>query len=297
LRILFITFLISLFFSGVNAFAGDILVLQSMRVKPFDDALAGFRSTCNGASRLIMVADTEGTDFVRMAQKERPELILAIGAEALNKVVNVSGIPVIYLMVLNPEKITGGGKNFVGVNMNIPPDKYLSLMEKLNLHRLKIGVFYDPAKSGNFMRTIRQTAGSRGIEITAREVRHSKEVPELLSEMKGSFDLFWMLPDTTVVTPETVEFLFLFSRQNRIPIISFAGKYLETGALASLEIDGFDLGKQAGEMATRILGGTAVSDIPKADARKAIMKVNRKIAAKLGVNLSSLDASTLQPIH
>jgi putative tryptophan/tyrosine transport system substrate-binding protein len=294
LRILFITYIISLFFSAVNAFAGDILVLQSMRVKPFDDALAGFRSTCGGASRIVMVENGEETDIVRMTQKERPELILAIGAEALNRVKKIRGIPVIYLMVLNPDKITGEGKNFVGVNMYIPPDRYLSLMEKLNLHRLKIGVFYDPAKSGNFMRNIRQTAGSRGMDITAREVRHSKEVPELLSELKGSFDLFWMLPDTTVVTPETVEILALFSQQNGVPIISFSGKYLESGALASLDIDGFDQGRQAGEMANRILGGTAVSDIPNADARKAILKVNRKIAAKLGINLKALDTDTIR---
>jgi putative ABC transport system substrate-binding protein len=241
-----------------------------------------------------MVADAEGTDFVKLAQKERPELILAIGSESLNKVKRIKDIPVIYLMVLHPDKITGGGKNFVGVNMNIPPEKYLALMEKLNLHRFKIGIFYDPAKSGNFVRNIRQTAGSRGMEITAREVRHPNEVKELLSKMKGSFDLFWMLPDTTVVTPETVESLFLFSQQNSIPIISFAGKYVETGALASLDIDGFDLGIQAGEMANRILGGTAVSDIANTDARKAIMRVNRKIAVKMGINLTSLDPSTIQ---
>jgi putative ABC transport system substrate-binding protein len=294
LRILFITFIISLFFSAVDAFAGDILVLQSMRVKPFDDALAGFTSVCSGTSRLVMVADSEGTDFVRMANEERPDIILAIGSEALNRVKNIKGIPVIYLMVLHPDKFTGGGKNFVGINMNIPPEKYLTLMEKLNLHRLKIGVFYDPAKSGNFISSIRQTAESRGMEITAREVSHPKDVQELLSEMKGSFDLFWMLPDTTVVTPETVESLFLFSRQNSIPIITFAGKYVDTGALASLDIDGFDLGKQAGEMANRILGGTAVSDIANTDARKAIMKVNRRLAAQMGINLNALDTSTIR---
>jgi len=294
LRTLFITLLISLFFSAVNAFAGDILVLQSMRVKPFDDALAGFRSVCSGAARIVMVADTEGTDFVKLAEKERPEIILAIGSEALSKVKKIKDIPIIYLMVLHTDKITGGGRNIVGINMNIPPEKYLTLMEKLNLHGLKIGVFYDPAKSGNFIRNIRQTAGSRGMIITAREVSHPKDVQELLSEMKGSFDLFWMLPDTTVVTPETVESIFRFSQKNSIPIITFAGKYVETGALASLDIDGFDLGKQAGEMANRILGGTAVSDIANTDARKAIMKVNRKLAAKLGINLNALDISMLQ---
>jgi len=293
LRILFITFLISLLFSAVNAFAGDILVLQSMRVKPFDDALRGFKSVCKGESKTVLVGDAQGTDFVAMARKERPELILAIGAEALNRVKYIRDIPVIYSMVLNPEKIIGGAKNFTGVNMNIPPENYLSMLEKLNLSKFKIGILYDPAKSGNIVKKIQQTARSRKIEITAREVRHSKDVPEQLAEMRGSCDLFWMLPDTTVVTPETVEFILLFSQQNRKPVITFAGKYVDTGAMVSLEIDGFDLGKQAGEMANMILGGTAVSDIHNADARKSVMRINRKVAAKLGININGIDTPNL----
>jgi putative ABC transport system substrate-binding protein len=66
---------------------------------------------------------------------------------------------------------------------------------------------------------------------------------------------------------------------------------VETGALISLDIDGFDLGKQAGEMANNILGGAAVSELPNVDARKAILKVNRNVAKKLGINLHSIEAS------
>jgi putative ABC transport system substrate-binding protein len=186
-----------------------------------------------------------------------------------------------------------GGKNFTGIDMNIPPEKYLSMLEKLNLSKLKIGILYDPAKSGNIIKKIQQAARSRKIEIIAREVHHSKDVPELLAEMRDSCDIFWMLPDSTVVTPETVEFLLLFSQQNRKPVITFAGKYVETGAMLSLDIDGFDLGKQAGEMANRVLGGTAVSDIHDTDARKSVMRINRKVAAKLGINLNSFETPNL----
>ena len=98
-----------------------------------------------------------------------------------------------------------------------------------------------------------------------------------------------MIPDATVVTPETFEFLLLFSQQNRMPIVTFAGKYVDTGALVSLDIDGFDLGKQAGEMANSILDGTRVSDIPNTEARKAVLKVNRKVAKKLGISLNGIE--------
>jgi len=289
LRTLFLTFLISLLFTAVNAFASDVLVLQSLRVKPFDDALRGFRSLCKGDTKTVMLDEAAGADMVRLVREERPRLILAIGAEALKSVKRIREIPVIYLMVLNPEKITGNARNFAGVDMNIPPEKYLSLMESLHLPKMRVGILYDPEQSGGFVKKIQQTARAKGIEITAREVRNAKEVPEALTGMKGSFNLFWMLPDSTVVNPEAFEFLLLFTQQNRTPVVTFAGKYVDTGALASLDIDGFDLGKQAGEMANRVLDGARVSDIPSAEARKAVMKLNRKVASKLGISLAGLE--------
>jgi putative ABC transport system substrate-binding protein len=145
-------------------------------VKPFDDALRGFKSVCKGESKTVVVSDVEGNDMVRMVREERPRLILAIGAEALQRVRKIRDVPIIYLMVLNPEKITGRGKNIVGVDMNIPPEKYLGLMEQMNLPKLKVGLLYDPDKNGAFVKRILQTARSRGIEIAAREVHHPREV-------------------------------------------------------------------------------------------------------------------------
>lgn len=289
MRILFITFLISLVFSAVNAFASDVLVIQSLRVKPFDDALRGFRSAINGDSRTVVLTDASGVDMVRLAREERPQLILAIGADALKSVKRIKDIPIIYIMVLNPERITGDAKNMAGIDMNIPPEKYLGLMERLNLPKLKVGIFYDPEKTGEFVRKIKQAAGEMRIEIAAREVHSPREVPEMLRKMKGTCNVFWMLPDSTVVTPETVEMLLLFTQENRMPVITFAGKYVETGALASLDIDGFDLGKQAGEIANRVLAGARLSEIRDAEARKAVMRVNRKVAAKLGINLAGIE--------
>ena len=290
MRTFFITFFISLVLSGTTVFAGDILVLQSMRVKPFDDALRGFKSVCKAESKALVVSDADGTDLVRMVRGERPRLILTIGADALQRVKDIRDIPIIYLMVLNPEKITDGGKNIAGVKMNIPPEKYLGLMIKMNPNRLKVGIFYDPSKTGTFVKRILQTAGAMGIEIITREVHSPKEVPEMFTRMKSSFNIFWLLPDSTVVTQETVEFLLLHTQEIAMPVVTFAGKYVDTGALVSLDIDGFDLGKQAGEMANKILGGAVVSELPNVDARKAVLKVNRNVAKKLGINLHSIEA-------
>ena len=290
MKTLSITILFGLLFSGTTVFAGDVLVLQGLRVKPFDDASRGFKSVCKAESKTVVITDVEGIDVVRTVREEHPKVILAVGADALQRVKKVRDIPIIYLMVLNPESISGTGKNIVGVDMNFPPEKYLVLMEQMNLPKLKVGILYDPAKTGAFMKRIQQTARSRGIEIAAKEVHRPQDVPELLTGMKDSFNVFWMLPDPTVVTSETVEFMLLFTQQNRVPVVTFAGKYVDTGALVSLDIDGFDLGKQSAEMANKILSGARISELPNTEARKAVLRVNRKVAKKLGINLNGIQS-------
>jgi putative ABC transport system substrate-binding protein len=259
-------------------------------VKPFDEALRGFRSVCKAESITVVVSGAPGVDVLRTVREERPALILAIGADALNRVKKIRDIPIIYSMVLNPVKIAGKCENIAGVNMNVSPGKYLSLMEKLNLPNLRVGILYDPAQTGNMLENIRQMALAKGIEITTKEVHNSKEVPELLTRMEGTFNLFWMIPDPTVVTPETVEFLLLFTQQSGVPVVTFAGKYVDEGALVSLDINSFDRGKQAGEMANKVLDGTRVSELPDTEASKAVLRINRKVAQKLGINVEAIEA-------
>jgi putative ABC transport system substrate-binding protein len=283
--------LCSLLFFGTPVFAHEILVFQSFKSGPFDEALRGFKSVCKSGMSTVIASDRERFDIEKTVREEKPGIILAIGANALKQAIRIRNTPIIYLMVLNPEKIIRGRENVAGVRMIIPPEKYLEVMDKLNLPSLKVGILYDPSYSDNLMKSVMQSAQSKGIDITAKAVSKPKEVPDMLKKMKGSFNLFWMLPDPSVVTADTVEYLLLFSQQYRVPIVTFADKYLQMGAMISLDIDSFDLGKQGGEIANTILAGGKITDIPYTTARKQVLRVNRKIAAKLGINLNSLDSS------
>lgn len=273
-----------------TAHGHEILALQGLQVKPYEDALRGFKSACGAEMKRLVISDITGSDLTGPVREERPRLILAIGADALTKVKRIKDIPIIYLMVLNPQQIIApGGKNITGVSMNIPPEKYLSLFRKILPPESMVGLLYDPARTGPFVKKAQQAARTLGIELLAKEVHRPRDVPELLNGMKGMISAFWMLPDTTVVTPETVEFLLLFSQEHNIPIITFANKYVEMGALISLDIDAYDLGRQAGEMAKKVLGGTAVQDLPKTDARRSMLKINRNVARKLRISLGSIE--------
>lgn len=286
---LFLLILGIILFGSATARAHEVLVVQSLRVKPFDDAFRGFRNACDAEVRRVYLSDMEKTDILRTIREERPRLILAIGGDALERVRKVRDIPVLYLMALNPQSAGFGNHNITGVAMNFPPEKYFEILGRISPTPKRVGCVYDPAKSGHLVKRAQQAARARGIELTAIEARKSNDVPKALDALKGSIDALLMIPDTTVVTPETVESFLIFSQNNGIPVITFASKYVEMGALVSLNIDGYDQGRQAGEMARQILGGAAASSLPAAEARRLHLKTNRIVAKKLGISLDNLD--------
>ena len=263
----------------------EIVVIQSLRVKPYEKAIEGFKSVCNSKIKRLVVSESEGADVVEKISKIRPDMVLAVGMDALSRVKKIKNIPVVYLMVLNPPSILSGKKNITGVTMKIPQEKQLITLLKALPDTKNIGLLYDPDRTGHFVKKAQAAAKKIGIKLIAKEIHSSRDVPSLVMNMKGKIDLFWMLPDLTVVTPETVEFLLLFSLENRVPLLTFSEKYVALGALMSIGIDAFDMGRQAGEMAKKILSGRDIQNVQRVDARKAVVSINLKVAKKLEITI------------
>jgi len=280
---LILLMLLSLFYQIPTATAGDILVVQSMQIKPYNEALRGFRSICPASTRNLVSSELSEADIVRKVRKSEPDLILAIGMDALQKVKEIRDVPIVYLMVLNPQSLALDAGNITGVSMSVQPERQLAALQQVLPQVKRIGLPFDQDKSGSFVRKAQNAAASMGIELLAKRVQSSRDAAAALDGMKGRIDVFWMIPDTTVVNSGSVDLLLLTAIENRIPVLAFAEKYAEKGALLSLEVDAAEAGRQAGEMANSILAGTAVKKIEKSDARGVILTVNMIVAKKLGV--------------
>lgn len=270
---------------GTGEAAQKILVLQSVRVAPYEEAAKGIRSVIAGNIKKLVLSDLEGIDVAKAVRDERPDVIVAIGTEAMNRVKRIKDTPIVHLMVFDPQNSLTSGSNITGIGMHVAPERQLVSAQKV-MPRLKhVGTMYNPARSGALFRKTQATARSLGIELVAREVRSSRDVLNQAEGMKTDIEAFLMLPDATVLSPETVEYLLLFSLNNRIPIIAFSDKYVEMGALMALDVDPYDLGRQAGEMVRKIQSGTSPENIPRSDPRSAVVTINSKIARKLGLSL------------
>jgi putative ABC transport system substrate-binding protein len=284
-KILSAVFLLVLFHGFAEA-GEKVFAVQSAGIKPYEEAFDGFKSVYASGIERIILSDSQEKDIAREISRSRPDLILAIGKDALSVARTIRKVPVVYAMVLNPESLLSGQKEIRGVSMMIQPKSQLMALRNAVPGIRNIGLLYDPEKSGRFVREARNAAARMGLTLIDEEVKTSKDVPSALMGIQDRIDSFWMVPDTTVITPETVEFLLLFSFQRNIPVLTFSEKYLSLGALIATGVDPFDMGAQAGEMAKEILTGGSARNARQAHARKMVVSTNLMIAGKLGINLN-----------
>jgi putative ABC transport system substrate-binding protein len=151
----------------------------------------------------------------------------------------------------------------------------------------RVGVIYNPAKSGWYMKLAHQAAEAVGIELVTRAVSESRATIELLSALANKVDALWMLPDSTAVTRETLEAYFRFGQQHAVPVVSFTASYLGLGAAAVLEINRIDMGHQAGTMVAARLGGDEIENIPLEFPKSVVLKTNRPVLKHLDSSLAA----------
>lgn len=253
----------------------DVLVLQSLHEKGYDEAVRGLRRECKASMRTVVLSDYVEADITRISREEHPRLIVAVGDRALALAEKLRNVPVLYMMALNPKP----RQRVTGVGMLLDPVRYFSVFESLGCKR--VGVVYDPARSGPYLKKAQALARRSGIDLLVREVRTPRETPGMLENLRGKVDAIWMLPDLTAVSPESTEAYFLFSQGERVPVVTFAEVYLTMGGAVALGIDRFDIGRQLGEMAQSVLDGTPIEEIPIVAPRRVLSKTNEGVLRRL----------------
>ena len=272
--------------------AAKIVALKSADVDVYNEVLEGFKSISRRP--IISEYDMEG-DFqkgkkflARLKSGPKPDLILAIGIWALQVVVEeIRDIPVVFAMVLNPTTVIGQeAHNITGASMNVPIEQQIALLKGVSPQVKRIGVIYDPSKTGFLVRQAERIARDQGVRLVTKAIASSKDSFAALDAMQGEIDALWILPDLTVLAPESVQYMLLFSFRNKIPVLGLSENQARMGALLGLSFEsGRDIGSQAGELANEILAGRSAEEIPFTTARKVRLTVNLKTASKLGLQI------------
>lgn len=279
--------LFMLLLPAVEAKAGyEAVVLQTYRFEQYDKAVRGFQKACHCKSRRLYLHELQDVNIINKIKSMKPDILLVIGPEALYEIKGIRKIPVVYIMILDPvTEFPNLYDNVTGVNINIDQEDQLEIITSALPDVKRIGMLYDPAKTGRIAGKAQQAANKMGVRLVMKEVYDSKKVMSLIQDMDNNIDAFLLQPDITVITPETVRFLFLFSMQTMIPVISFSEMYAREGALMSVSVDPFDIGCQAGELGARILSGEKVSEVKPVSPRKTVITINKAVERNLELHV------------
>ncbi len=264
----------------VHAGSSKIIVVKSADLKPYQDFLRGLRDDCGCDVQEMKFRDDEDRNNIL---DSHPGAVVAIGTAAFKRVRTITDLPVIYAMVMPSEVSSPLGPNISGVSIDISPETYLSTMKALFPKAKRIGLIYDPRNTAAFVEDAVKAARALGVELVTKQLHDPSQVLGALSEMRSKIDVLWMVPDPTVVVAQIVDYMLRFSFQNNVPIFTFSRKYVEMGAVASLDIDPYDMGAQVASIVNRISAGQAAGS--SVYARKSHLTINKKMAKKLGLSI------------
>ena len=289
-NVLLFFFLILSSAASVPAGAANIAVIVSADVDAYREALRGFKETVG--HQIVAEYDMEG-DFDRgreileeIQSEVKPDLILVVGVWALQVIVSQPiDVPVVFTMVLNPRSILRGEpRNITGASMNVPVDQSIKLLKHLDPEIQRVGVIYSRARTGYLVTQANAVAQEEQIELIARDVVSAKEAIQAVKSLhQQGIDVFWILPDQTVLEPKVIEYILLLSYRNKIPLLGLSERQAQMGALLSISFGSSeDIGRQSGELSNGILAGKPAGAIPITTARTIRLTVNLKAAKKLG---------------
>jgi putative ABC transport system substrate-binding protein len=233
------------------------------------------------SERIVVVTDYNEIDLVRIAREENPIAIVTLGDNALSAARKVKQVPIIALMSFNFRAGMGGHPALTGVEVLPSPERYLRIFSTIKAR--KVGIISNPVRSATYIKHAKKSAAGLGIELVVREAKTSKEVAGHLDSLAGLVDALWMLPDSVAASSEAADAHFLFSAGHKIPVITFSSAYLASGAAFTLDIDRYDLGKQAGEMVVSLVNGNGISEISPESPRKINVNSNPSVLRRLGL--------------
>jgi len=267
--------------------AGDIAVIRSRDLEPYNQAFAGFSEACSDRINQYTLGGNRASQQ-RMAQEigeTKPRLILAIGLVAAKLAKEyLKDIRTLYIMVSNPKKYDLVGNNIAGITLNIPVDAQFKAYKTLVPGLKTIGVIYDANNSGELIREANAVAQKLGVELVAVSVHSQKEVPEALRGMLGKVDSVWMVPDETVVTTDSFKYFLLTTLENGVPFFAASDIFVEAGALAALTPDYTDVGRQGCQLAMGFTDGQVnLAEAGARPPRKVNLSLNLKTARKIGL--------------
>ena len=222
------------------------------------------------------------------------DLVLAIATpSAITAATTVQDKPVLFAAVTDPvdaklvQSWDEPGGNVTGVSDMNPVKEQLELIQRITPDVKTIGIVYSSAESNSVVQldAAKKAAEELGLEIKESAITNTSEVQQGVQSL-GDVDAIYVPTDNTVVSG--LESVIGYGEDRQIPVYAAESDSVERGAIATYGLNYRAHGKQAGEMAIKVLkDGKKPADLPveTAPSDELVITVNEEAAKAMGVEI------------
>ena len=296
-----LAFLSQISFLSPQIFAKEnmIVIVQSQQIAAYNEAIKGFEEGCKGKSisiNSIYNLNGDADEGKRIIQnikgdKHKPDLVLAVGILAATLVKEqFTDIPIIFCMVINHKRFNLEGANITGISSEVSVEDQFAILKELLGARKNVGVIYDPMKTGKIISEAGVVAKRLEFNLIKTKITSENEVASALKNMIDKIDALWMIPDSTVITKNSLNVISKTILEHRLPTFCTSDAIVKAGALVSVSPDYTYTGLQAARMAQTLLNNPSTTSLGITQPDKLKLTLNTQTAEIIGINLTSFQS-------
>jgi putative ABC transport system substrate-binding protein len=219
-----------------------------------------------------------------------PAVIIAIATPSAQMVVNTgTSVPVVFGAVSDPvaaglvKDLDHPGGNVTGTSARPDVGPQLDQIKQLTPGVKRIGVLFNPAEVNSkvLVEDFVKQGAARGFDVRTEAVTSSAEVLSATANLVDRVDAIYVPTDSTVVSG--LEAAAGLAIEKKLPLYTADTNGVNRGALAAIGYDYYEVGRDTGAIAARILGGEKPGDIAVVPAKKSSQLFNAKTAKAIGI--------------
>lgn len=310
-----ITILISLIIIAIFFFVFDkkntneisFAIVSIVEIEPIAQLREGFKEVIKGSeyakeNKIIFNEYNAQNDasitnqIVDKLATNKPKVIYVLGtttAQAIQK--RIPDVLLVQGAVTDPVSAglanswEGSGKNYIATTDLPPIKKQLELILALTPKVKNLGVIYNPGEVNSVavIKRLRDyiTNNKIDVKLVERPVSNTSEVATAVQSLAGKVEAIYLTPDNTVHA--AIPVVGKFCKEQNIPFYATVSTAIDEGALATLSLDFKKLGEEAAILTLKVLNGADPKTLPIQPNENPTITINKKVADKFKIDLSS----------
>ena len=223
------------------------------------------------------------------------DMIYAIATPTAQAAYNATkDIPIMISAVTDPvaaglaESMEASNTNVSGTSDEAPVNLQLELLTDLGLTPKTIGFIYNTSEKNSEVQleVVTKEAEKLGWNVEPLGITSLTEMEQGLDVLLDKVDILYAPTDNMVAS--AIQLVSSKAIAKGVPVLGAEPALVEGGALATCGVDYFELGRQTGLMAAKVLDGEDVSTLPLQKALNPEIVVNEETAKALNIDVSGI---------